>query len=371
MKKAGIITFHCADNFGAFLQVYALQNAIERIEVDVEVIDFQPEDIINSYQMKLNIVKLLKEDGLLKTIKSILAKIYYYKNIRKRTRKFEYSRNKYLKLSKNKYFTPQELVNNPPSYDYFIAGSDQVWNPVFIKNIGYSYLLDFVKDNSSRLSYAASIAQYEVEGMESIYEKYLSKFNYISVREKSAQKYLNGITTNKIDVHLDPTLLIEKEQWSNLSYEEHLDYKYIFVYDLETSKEIINLTNKISEEKGYKVISYSKSKNFKQGTKSFKYSSPEEFIGLIKNAELIVSSSYHGIVFSIIYNKPFYAAPHKLRGSRIIDLLETLNLSERIISDSLNRDWSDFEINYSVPNEILERNRIIALEYLENVLEKN
>ena len=129
MNKAGIITFHCADNFGAFWQVYALQSVINNLGVDVEIIDFRPDELVYPFREYIDIKKMLNERGLLRTIKAIALKISRNSRVKLRTNSFSEMREKHLNLSVEKYLSSDELINNPPHYKYYISGSDQVWNP--------------------------------------------------------------------------------------------------------------------------------------------------------------------------------------------------------------------------------------------------
>lgn len=369
MKKAGIITFHCADNFGAFWQVYALQSTIGNLGIDVEIIDFRPDELVLPFQDYIDIKKMVKERGVLRTIKAILYKIGRRRLVKKRTNSFSEMRKKYLILSKEKYKTSEELKNNPPIYDYYISGSDQVWNPYFKKQIGNSYFLDFANDKYKRISYAASIAEYIPNDLEEEYSNLINRFDHISVRESSAKAYLQTLTNQDIKVSLDPTFLLNTTQWEKfINNPSDIPDDYIFVYDIEENKELTLLANRISNQFGYGVISYSSSKNYISGMKSFKYESPETFLNYIKNSKLVLSTSFHGIAFAIIFNKPFYTIPHKTRGSRMVDLLTLLELNERIIYKNDELTNIKFELNYSRTNQILKKQREESLKYLKEAL---
>jgi len=368
MKRVSILTFHCADNFGAFLQAYALQNTIKDLDIDVEIIDFRPDELILPYANIIKLNELLNEEGKTKAIRLLLSKIYNYKNIHKRMQNFSRSREKYLSLSKEKFNTAEQLKQYPPNYDYYIVGSDQVWNPYFVNKIGDSYFLDFIKNEATRISYAASISETVPPKLISKYSERLNKFQNISVRETSAKAYLSSIIDKDISVHLDPAFLLEKEQWDEMAIKFHNKFKYILVYDLQHNEEIIKLANRIAAEKGYKVISYSKVKNYNNAIKSFRYASPEEFLGLIRNSEFILSTSFHGVAFALIYNKPFYAVPHTTRGTRVIDLLNMFNLGERIVYTSSEVNEVLYAVDYSEVNEIIRESKELSIKYLKNAL---
>jgi len=365
MKKVGIMTFHCADNFGAVLQVYALQQTIKELNIDVEIIDFRPQALIIPYNHTVNLKNRYSVNGIKGVIRALLSSIYNYRNIESRLKSFRKFRDDNLNISKEKYYFSQELLNSPPKYDYFLTGSDQVWNPSFKRKIGDSYFLDFVDNNAIKISYAASIAEEVDEGLIGDYKNHINRFDYISVREKSGVEFLQNIINNSVEVTLDPTLLLNKRKWKNISKKPNLKEKYILVYGLEHNNELIKLANRLSEEINIKIISYTNQKIFNNVIESFYFKGPDEFLGLFENAEVILTNSFHGTVFSVINNKPFYTIPHTTTGSRMIDLLKILNLEERIIYKAEDLKEFDFNIDYNEVDRILETKRQESINFLK------
>lgn len=353
MEKVGIITFHCVDNYGAVLQVFALMEAIKAYNFDVEIIDYSPVEIINPYTQFVNIKYSIDTNGYLRTAKGLIIRVLRYKKINMRIKNFSEFRKNYLKLSEKKYLTELELKNDRPKYDFYITGSDQVWNPDFFLKTGGAYFLDFANESGFKISYAASIAKQVEEKYSIYYEQYLRNFDYISVRENSAKEFICKYTDKEISVTLDPTLLIKKERWNEIStYNKKA--KYILVYDLIKDPVTVAITNKVAKEYNCKIISYSNGKGYDNWYFSFSGSNPTDFLGFVKNAEFIVTSSFHGTAFAIIFNRPFYTIPHPTRGSRMIDLLNDLGLKERIITDAddfnIVKDIDYVEVN----NKLLE-----------------
>lgn len=364
MKKVGIITFHCADNFGAVLQVYALQKVIRDMNFKVEIIDFRPKQLISGYQHSFDFRNKLKNKGLIVALKYMVYQIIFYSSIEERIRSFESFRKKHLNLSKEKYFRPEDLIVSPPKYDYYITGSDQVWNPTFKKRIGNSYFLDFAKNDSKKISYAASIAEKVDDDLINEYKVLLENFDYISIRERSHYDFLKDIVNNDIYVTLDPTLLLDSKDWMEVSKKDKRKEKFILVYDIEFNPELINFANRLSEEMGIGIISYSKKKHFINGIDSFRYKGPDEFLGLFEDADFVITNSFHGTAFSILFKKPFYTIPHTRRGSRMIDLLETLQLKDRIVYDVKDVDKFELKVDFNRPTEILEEKRKESLSFL-------
>mgnify|MGYP001943988180 CR=1 FL=1 len=189
MNKVGIITFHCADNFGAVLQAYSLQEVVAKMGFEPEIIDFRPDRIVDNYSIFFNNRKSIEKIGLSRTIKKYLSNIKNIKDIKRRMSNFNNFRNEFLKLSSNTYYTSNELLKNPPKYNYYITGSDQVWNPHFFSEIGESYFLDFAINDSIKISYAASIANQIEDKYLEVFKKKLKKiwlyFNKRKISKKS------------------------------------------------------------------------------------------------------------------------------------------------------------------------------------------
>jgi hypothetical protein len=372
MVKAGIITFHCADNFGAVLQTYALSKKIENMGVFSEIIDFNPSIIVEPYKIFPRIDYCIKNRGLKGTLKTYISRLKRRNEIKNKRNKFQDFRNKYMRISKIKFNKSKQLYDNPPKYDYYIAGSDQIWNPDFFSKIGNSYFLDFVKADCIRISYAASIAKENVE--ETSFGEclgYIKKFDYISVREKSGKTFLNKIINNNIFVTIDPTFLITKDEWLCITKLPNNKEKYIFVYDLTKNENIIRIANKISEMENLKIITYSDGLGYNNWLESFFSKSPTEFLGLIQNAEYVLTNSFHGLAFGIIFNKQFYCIPHNKTGSRMLDLLNDLNLSDRIINSSIDIKQNRKDIDYNKVNSMINIQVNNSLDFLRKALNIN
>lgn len=368
--KVGIINFHCADNFGAVLQALALQQTIEMLGYNAEIINFRPEYILNQTKTISNINSLIKAYKFHSILKKIVIGSIKYKSEKQRIKRFTSFRERYLNLTNKEYFISEDLINDCPTFDYYITGSDQVWNPTFKRNIGDSYFLDFVPNGPSKISYAASIAEKVEDNLIDDYKKLIGRFDYISIREKSSLEFINSISEKEVEVTLDPTLLLEKEKWRHVTKEPGVKEKYLLVYDLEKNDELIYLANKISRKTGFKIISYSKSKEFINPIDCFKYKGPDEFLGYFENAELILTNSYHGTIFSIIFLKIFYTVPHKTRGTRMTDLLEELNLSNRVIHEADDLEEINNNIDYKRVHKILQMKRKQSIDYLVRALNR-
>ena len=358
MKKVGIITFHTALNYGAVLQTYALQNFLNEQGIENEIIDYECPFIEQCYKpFHIENKKILN---------AIVRGFLFGRTISKKRDRFNSFINNHLNLSE-KYSDSKSINEVKDDYSCFISGSDQVWSPI---TAGFDsvYFLDFADDNQ-KISYAASIGTNEIsEDLKMKYVERLDGFNEISVREESAKELLNdiGIKT-KIEVHADPTLLLKKDNWSKLSVDlpNSIHSKYLLVFNVEKPIHDLEFAKKKAKELDLQLV-YLNDRTVKKD-KDITYiqaASPELFLSLFRNADMIVSNSFHGTVFSIIFKKQFYVELEnkKQRNIRVENLLRNLELNNREINDvdSIIND----EMWIRVEN-ILEEKRIMAKEYLK------
>ena len=369
MKKVGIITFHFADNFGAVLQAYALTKKIENYGINVEIINFTPQKLRSPYALFPNIRAMLSNKGISHTIRTVLGRIYNIKYYVSKIRNFNNFRKMHLYISQQNYKTADELKDVENRYDYCITGSDQVWNPKFFSGFRGSYFLDFAGEKTKKISYAASISEKVETTYYKQYFEYLQDFNNISVREESAKDFLESIINKKIEVTLDPTLLLNKDEWNEIATCKKSCNQYILVYNLVNDPIVVKLANKISRETSYRIVSYSKKSQFINWDSSFSSCNPTEFLSLFANAELIITNSFHGTAFALIYNKLFFTIPHPVRGSRMIDLLLKLGLDNQLIRNEQDVENLNKDIDYNEVNSKLLYMKKQSINFLEQVLE--
>lgn len=364
-KNVGIITFHKAHNYGAFLQVYALQSQIEKLNNDCFVINYNDKNIIKSYKL----FKFSKNP--IKLVKLFITSLKNYKKNKKRYDNFNSCINERLNLT-IPYNSFNKLKTDFPKLDCYVTGSDQVWNANITNGLQDSYTLNFGDNEITRISYAASIGNSTLTSDEiEQYKNKISKLDYISVREDDAKNILEKIIDKPINVVLDPTLLNTKQEWENILNKKVVNSekeKYILAYVVEKDDEYIKMVNYLSQRTGLKVIHFSREDNGIENVIRSAYTdNPFEFVNLIKNAEYVVCTSFHATVFSIIFNKKFFVVPHKKTGSRVTNLLNKLGIENRIcynveafkkINYNLETDWNSVE-------EILDKERINSIEWLK------
>ena len=370
MKKVGIITIHNSPNYGACLQSYALYRYIQQQGNDVEIIDlhrpFAYEDYIPSKKyVSCRSVKrslLSKIKGNVKRFIGIKTKspsLYSPSAINK----FD-EFNSVIKLSKP-YRGIDELYANPPLYDLYISGSDQLWNPTQAYCLE-PYFLTFVpKGQGKKISYATSVGITDLRDNEKKdFAKWLNLYDDISVREYQAQCLLQGLLADKkVNQVADPTFLLDPKEWKNMAVKPKQS-KYILMFTLQHRPEILEYCLQLSKQSGLPLIELGQVQpDVLDGSyTAVKDAGPREFLGYIENAELVITDSFHCTVFSLIMganNFYTYIAPTNQRGSRIIDLLNTYQTIEHLLSPDLNVSF-DTLMGSQIPHQKV--NMIMKLE---------
>lgn len=364
--KIATITFHRAHNYGAVLQAYALQNYLILSGYDTEILDYSLNEIQYQYNLIYTSYHPKKYRRLLSCIKNII-KLPLKIGKLKRYNKFNNFINKKLILSK-KIRSYKKLNSFSNKYDVIIVGSDQVWNPEVTKGINPYFFLDFGSSDKIRISYAASIGKSELtkEEKKDIRKK-IKKFNSVSVRENDAAKILSESFDRSIAVVIDPTLLLTRKDYKKIEEKVENLENYILVYTTEMSQKIIDFAKKLSKYNNLKIVSLNR-----VNEKEWEYfeASPGEFLTLIKNAKYVITNSFHGTCFSIIYEKDFIVIPHTTRGVRITELLDKSNLSDRIIKSNIDASLKIIyhKIDYKIVNESLKSHINFSKKFLNNSL---
>jgi len=361
-KLFAILTYHRVINYGGILQTYALQKTIQNFGVNCVILDYR-----NPRLEKLHRKRTLKE---CKNIADYIRYFFLNRNYNKKFDKFRIFSEKYLTMSKP-YFNNTELLKDEHEFDKFIVGSDQVWN-YKINDMDTTYLLSFVKDEYKKLTYAASFGVTSIpDNSKDIYCKFLNDFENILVREKQGADLIKQLVNKDAKIVLDPTLLVTKEEWSYLCKEQNsMQRKYILVYAFGGSSVLMDLAKNISLKTGYRIVRIEFGHKLSIGIKYIKSAGPEEFLELIKNAEYVITNSFHGTAFSINFNKQFSVEMLSDKSgvnSRLEDILDIFDLKDRVITTS-QPNIIENKINYEKVNIILERERLNSLALLKSAI---
>ena len=353
MKKVGIMTLHIGDNYGALLQCYALRHCINELKgYKADIINYDPGREFPVYDDK-------------KIQKKYLRKLEKF-------------------LEFNRCYNGVEGVaftdindSRTKGYDYYITGSDQVWNTSFVFS-KEAYFLNFVPSSAKKIAYAASIGISTTSPKLKLdwFKNNLPTFSNISVREASCVDFIKQFTEKEVKAVVDPTLLLTREDYDELcSSVVYPKGDYVVLYFLKHDNMaplLIEFTNMLSRQYNLKVV-YSfvdvPGKVFKNESESFYYSDPREFIQLIRHAKAIVTNSFHGTVFALKYHIPFYTYLVGSMSSRVVDLLSETGMEERIVYGYKQVTEDMLTLDFSKADIVLGMKRNKSLQFLREALE--
>lgn len=338
--KIKTITCHDVYNLGASLQAYALAAYLKDCGHDVQIIDYKPDYLSRHYS--LTWVPNPSYDRPIIRQAYLLAKLPGRLKARRSLRKknFDSFREAYLPLTAQRYTNADELQTDCPEADVYIAGSDQIWNPVFPNGKDPAFFLKFASDDKKKISYAAS---FSVDALSQEYSKrilpWLKRLDAISVRENSGVALLADMGLAGTQV-MDPVFLLAKEQWGDIAICPDMK-DYILVYDFDNSALVRSIANALAKKTGKKIVSVFSMDGADQVWSDM---GPREFLGAVLNADIVVSNSFHATAFSLIFQKEFYVINREEQiNTRMRDLLASVSLDGRVISDAPEKgrvDWS-------------------------------
>jgi len=340
--KIGVLTFHNVPNFGAFLQAYALKRVVESFGHEVQIIN-----------LKLNPQRTF--------IGKIVEKINDYS--------FETYRSKFFRFT-DSYNTLEREYDF--GMDLYIVGSDQVWNKLITKKNCFNYFFDFLPSKSKRISYAASFGQKEWPFNESETEKIkglIDRFDDISVREANGQDLLKNYLNRESSIVLDPTLLLT--DYEELIVDKNRENKHVTCFKFKRDQNFYKFASQFTKKEKLKIRELRGIKPCK-GTLLAPFPSIGDWLFYIKSAPYVITDSFHGVCFSLIFKKNFIVIPADIkRFNRIDNLLSRLGLIDRVFysyDEILEDDRWKRPINYSDVDLNLDKLREESIEYLKKWL---
>ncbi len=349
MKKTRTLTFHFPINNGAFLQAYALQQVIlKKCDADNEIIDYRSpaqEAIYSIFQ------PVKSKSDIIKNTFSLL----HYNKLKKRQQSFYKMQREFLKTTK-KVTTEEEVYALAEEADLNIVGSDQVWN-TSISACTPAFFLQGVK--AKKITYAASMGSRASIDLIKDYVNDIASFDALGIREPALSRILDFYNKEKTIV-LDPTILLKKEDYQPLYTNKPYKKKFIMLYSMRFSTQLMENVKRISSALKMPVYvpftTYKALKCLKYGFKLIYDASPDVFLNLIDNASLVLTNSFHGTAFSVIYQKNFFHIcdikdNEIVRDDRIDDLLDGLNINRNV---SLKTDIKDIVNAESIPYKNVE-----------------
>lgn len=379
MHKIGLVSVH-NPNYGSMLQTYALHTYLNGIGADNEIILYTKKNDFRQIRRLMNIQLVLMKGRVV--YRDIYCRLFHpdiAKQLSLRMSKFEDFKNKHFKFSRN-HIGWKDLLTTNQDYDTFIIGSDQVWNPI---NIGTDFFnLLFTEDSKYRISYASSFGVSSIPNSQIKKTRhYLERIQCLSTREKAGVEIIKNLTGRDAELVCDPTLLVNKDLWDRLKGEKRfINEKYIFCYFLGNNPGHRDFANRFKAKTGYKLvalqhldelilsdINFADIKPFDVG--------PAEFVNLISNAEFVLTDSFHGTIFSLLYHKRFFtfsrfeSSSKGSTNSRVISLLEMMGVKEHHIKvTQAIDDCLKAEIDFDLIDKKIDVFRQKSREYLHKAL---
>lgn len=367
--RVGIITLDGHYNYGNRLQNYALGETLNRLSGTSKTIWHEEWKYLEDIYLKFDFKSIIRYILNYRKFRSLSA-VHYNERANEIIRQYRIAKFSNLNIDIQYKLTINENLNN--SFDYFVVGSDQVWNPYFIANIETfkkTYFLRFAEEQK-RMAYAASFGISELPAKYyKLFKEGLEGIPYISVREQAGAEIVKQLTGRDVPVLVDPTLLIEAEHWCTLEMQPKWYHgeKFILTYFLG---DVPPMLDKLARKYNYKIFNLMDKNNFE-----LYVSRVEEFLYLIDHAELVCTDSFHACVFSILFNTPFLVVNRQQQGvadmtSRLDTLLGLFNMKDRYINfntDALDKDRI-FTVDYIHVKDIQQREQKRSYEFLKQAM---
>ncbi|MCI7734154.1 MAG: polysaccharide pyruvyl transferase family protein [Dysosmobacter sp.] len=362
--KAGLVTFYHIHHYGALLQAAATERAVESLGGACEIID---------YYVNQNNDLFRKPTGVGSAAADVHTALHY-KALRDRYQRFERFSRDYLRISGHRFESLEELRSAELPYDLILSGSDQIWNPKIFPDGRFDPVFFGAFSTRRKIAYAPSFGVPHIpEGMEEELRSYLEQFSHISVRERQGREIVKEITGKDVPVVLDPTLLLTAEQWSAMAVPPDRSGGYILCYCISKPGALAPYIQRLAEETGLPVVQLCgiRQKVHPRAVCVLD-AGPSEFLGLFQNASYVCTNSFHGTVFSVQFQKPFFTAvaPSELaapESSRTFSILSRLGLTERIIGTGATAGLDD-TIDWADVDRRLRSARQSSLDYLRAAL---
>lgn len=348
MKSIRIVTFCTCSSIGSILQSFALKKALLNKGYESKLLlECEKEKKINIFKPK----HLIRE----------FFQIYLNKKITLANQKRKNFISEYIDVIYYEDYSELIDISAKDNADCYLAGSDQIWNPGWCPPV---FFLDFIKDKR-RVSYAASMGNTVFSDEKKMdFIRMIKNFNRISVRESECSDIIKALTGMNSEVHIDPTFLIEADEWRKYESAYGIDEPYILLYMLYWDDALTHKVKELQKRTGLKVHTIKNGLSGAYGDKILYDVGVEEFLWLVDHAEYVVTSSFHGVAMSTIFNKKFAAVVNPASPSRIENLLKVLSIPHVDINDLDSADNFD----YTVINQKILEERERGIKYLQEAL---
>lgn len=346
MKKAGILTFHNAENYGAALQTYALMKTLESFNLETRIVDYRNRGVF---------------------FRNLLKNLFYlgtFQNPIQNHQAFLHFQEDYLHLTEKAYHQGTDFARDADQFDLLFFGSDQIWNPDLAHGFDPLYFGAF-KTRARKIAYAASLGKDEISPEEQARLNILvNNLDAVGVREETMLPLINQEATCVVD----PCTLLPASDWREISDRTIKKSGFIFIYQLFRNPQIIETALALQEKLNQEVLVLTPYPlpYRHQGLKKLGRITPNQFLAYFDRAGAVLSDSFHGTLFSILFKKPFYCLLPAAKTSRITTLLQKLDLSERIVTPQI---FPDHRIEYSRVSPLLTNEIEKSLNFIRtNIL---
>lgn len=375
MKQVGIITYHHYYNYGTVLQAYALQKAVESVSgKSCEVIDFRSSEEKQLSKKQLVALRFKRLFVYVKEFKRVWRLKKYSKLLTAKFPAFEKFFADDLIVSDKVYHNYAELKNNPPKYEVYVTGSDQTFSPKI--GLNPAMFLAFAPEGAKKVAYAPSVGVSTLtENEKKTISNYLALYSELSCRESKGVELLKECAPDKdVQLVVDPTLLLDANDWNQIAIKPTIQGKYILCYFIGHRKYYRDYARKLSEQTGYPLYFIPVSwMDLEKQNDMLSTAGPKEFLGLIRDAAIVLTDSFHGTIFSINYRKDFYSflkikgGSAALDNSRISGILERLGLKDRLLDENSQVNFS--RVDYTFTEQQLAEERGSSKAFLRNALQ--
>ncbi|MEL5894348.1 polysaccharide pyruvyl transferase family protein [Bacteroides sp. GD17] len=362
MKKVGILTYHRSINYGAMLQAYALRYTVQKLAHEAEVIDYG-----KIGQEKIFFWSTFSLKAIAGSIVNNFLRLF---GERQRMATFNKFAEEVIGISQKHYSTKDELTADLHHYKSLITGSDQVWHPVICED-DMSYFLDFPMADNQKIAYAPSFGVKQLTSeQQKKYTPFLQHIGHLSVREEAGVQILKKILNKEVPLVADPTLLCDATEWNEIAIAPARKKKYILFFtilgDPEGSAEFVS---SLSRKFNYEIVKIGSIRDLANCRyHSGRAAGPREFLGLVREAEFVVTNSFHGTAFSIIYRKNFFTFLNKNdRNSRLESITQVLGLEAQLKKGKCALP-ENLTVDYTQAKERLALLKKQSLSFLENSL---
>lgn len=364
--KIKTITCHQVYNYGASLQELALVEFLKINGHDAESIAYKPSYLADVHKL-FSCLNPRWDRNILTKSAYIALKLPQRLKLLKRQKNFNAFEKQNIFITNKSYKNNEQLKKIKDDADVFICGSDQIWNPLFPNGKDPAFYLNFAQNSKAvRMSYAASFATDDIPiGNISFVKEQISKLDFVSVRETSGQRILNGLGFDKVEQVLDPVFLLTQEKWQSYVADHLETKKYILIYDFDNNSHIKNIAKKLAKRHNYLIIGVNA--NLKYVDKNYYLQGPAEFLSLVKNAELILTTSFHALAFGLIFKRRLGIFNRNIGiNTRMRDMLELVGLSDHLLESAKNSSLAQFDINYNAVDKEIEKHVKRSQSFLIN-----